>query len=155
MAELVPQQLKEIGLDVKIRVIEWSAFVHEFIDKRRFEAVLLGWDLSRDPDLYDLFHSSKMKEGEYNFVQYADPTVDQLLEQGRRTFDHDQRQRIYHEVHRRLYEDQPYTFLFVEDALPIVAARFRNVQASPIGIGYNFIDWYVPLTERRYKRMAP
>jgi len=152
VAELVQQQLKEIGLDVKIRVIEWSAFVHEFIDKRRFEAVLLGWNLARDPDLYDLFHSSKIKEGEYNFVSYANHAVDRLLEQGRQTFDHEQRQRIYREVHRRLYEDQPYTFLFVEDSLPIVAARFRNVRSSPIGIGYNFIDWYVPLSEQRYRR---
>ncbi len=155
VAELVQQQLKDIGIDVKIRVIEWSAFVHEFIDKRRFEAVLLGWNLSRDPDLYDLFHSSKTKEGEYNFVGYANPAVDRLLEQGRRTFDQQERQRIYREVHRRLYEDQPYTFLFVEDALPIVAARFRNVHSSPIGIGYNFIEWYVPASEQRYKRITP
>jgi len=133
-------------------VIEWSTFVHEFIDKRRFEAVLLGWSLSRDPDLYDIFHSSKTKEGEYNFVSYANPDVDRLLEQGRRTFDQGARQQIYRQVHRRLYEDQPYTFLFVSDALPIVHARFRNVIATPIGIGYNFIDWYVPLAEQRYRR---
>ena len=140
VAEIVQQQLKAIGIDVKVTIIEWSTFVHEFIDKRRFEAVLLGWNLSRDPDLYDLFHSSKTKEGEYNFVGYANPEVDRLLIEGRRTFDQTARQRIYREVHRRLYEDQPYTFLYVPDALPIVSARFRNVVATPIGIGYNFID---------------
>ena len=154
VAEIVQQQLKAVGIDVKVKIIEWSTFVHEFIDKRRFEAVLLGWNLSRDPDLYDLFHSSKTKEGEYNFVGYANPEVDRLLIEGRRTFDQAQRQRIYREVHRRLYEDQPYTFLYVPDALPIVSTRFRNVVATPIGIGYNFIDWYVPLAEQRYKRMS-
>ena len=155
VAELVQQQLKELGIEVKIRVVEWSVFVHEFIDKRRFDAVLLAWSLSRDPDLYDLFHSSKTKEGEYNFVGYANPEVDQLLVQGRRTFDRPERQRIYHEIHRRLYEDQPYTFLYVADALPIVSSRFHNVITSPIGIGYNFIDWYVSKEEQRYHRKAP
>jgi peptide/nickel transport system substrate-binding protein len=155
VAELVQQQLKPLGIEVRIRIIEWSTFVHEFIDKRRFDAVLLGWSLSRDPDLYDLFHSSKTDEGEYNFVGYADPEVDRLLVEGRRTFDRTARQRIYRQVHRRLYEDQPYTFLFVPDALPIVSSRFRNVVPTPIGIGYNFIDWYVPLEEQRYRRMAP
>jgi peptide/nickel transport system substrate-binding protein len=155
VAELIQQQLKEVGIEVKIHIIEWSTFVHEFIDKRRFEAVLLAWNLSRDPDLYDLFHSSKTKEGEYNFVGYASPEVDRLLVEGRRVFDQGERQRIYREVHRRLYEDQPYTFLFVPDALPIVASRFRNVVATPIGIGYNFIDWYVPRAEQRYRRLAP
>jgi peptide/nickel transport system substrate-binding protein len=154
VAELVQRQLRGLGIDLKIKIIEWSTFVHEFIDKRRFEAVLLGWNLSRDPDLYDLFHSSKTREGEYNFVGYANPEVDRLLEQGRRTFDQEARQRIYRQVHRRLYEDQPYTFLFVPDALPIVSARFRNVVATPIGIGYNFIEWYVPREEQRYRRMA-
>ena len=77
--------------------------------------------------------------------------MDRLLEEGRRVFDRAKRQRIYQEVHRRLYEDQPYTFLFVEQALPIVAARFRNVIATPIGIGYNMIDWYVPSAEQKYK----
>ncbi len=156
VAELVQQQLNAVGIDVKIRIIEWSAFVHEFIDKRRFEAVLLGWGLSRDPDgLYSIFHSSKTKEGEYNFIGYANPEVDRLLEQGRRTFDRAQRQRIYWHVHRHLYDDQPYTFLYVPDALPIVASRFRNVVPSPIGIGYNFIDWYVAREDQRYQRMTP
>ena len=154
VAEIVQQQLRRVGIDVRIRVIEWSTFVHEFIDKRRFEAVLLGWNLSRDPDLYDLFHSSKTKEGEYNFVGYANPEVDRLLVEGRRTFDQPGRRRIYHEVHRRLAEDQPYTFLYVPDELPVVASRFRNIIPTPIGIGYNFIDWYVPLTEQRYRRLA-
>ncbi len=154
VAELVQQQLKAIGMDVKIRILEWSTFVHEFIDKRRFEVMLLGWSLSRDPDLYDLFHSSKTKEGEYNFVSYANPEVDRLLEQGRRVFDRTKRAEIYHQVHRQLYKDQPYTFLYVADALPIVAKRFRNVEATPVGIGYHFIDWYVPREEQRYRRLA-
>ena len=154
VAEIVQQQLRRVGIEVKIRVVEWSTFVHEFIDKRRFEAVLLGWNLSRDPDLYDLFHSSKTKEGEYNFVGYANPEVDRLLVEGRRTFDQASRRRIYQEVHRRLAEDQPYTFLYVADALPVVASRFRNVVATPIGIGYNVIDWYAPRAEQRYKRMS-
>jgi len=154
VSEIVQQQLKAVGIDVKIKIIEWSTFVHEFIDKRRFEAVLLGWSLSRDPDLYDLFHSSKTREGEYNFVGYANPEVDRLLIEGRRTFDHEGRRRIYQQVHRHLAQDQPYTFLYVPDALPIVSARFRNVIATPVGIGYNFIDWYVPLEEQRYRRIA-
>ena len=151
VAELVQDQLKALGIDVKIRIIEWSTFVHEFIDQRRFEVVLLGWSLSRDPDLYDIFHSSKTDAGEHNFVGYRNPTVDRLLEAGRRTFDQAERQRIYRQLHRLLSEDQPYTFLFVPDALPIVHARFRNVTPTPIGLLYNIIEWHVPRAEQRYR----
>jgi peptide/nickel transport system substrate-binding protein len=153
VAEIVQEQLKRVGIRVKIRIVEWAVFIHEFIDKRRYEAVLLGWSLGRDPDVYDIFHSSKTRPGEYNFVDYANVEVDRLLEQGRRVFDRAKRQRIYREFHRLLYEDQPYTFLYVPDALPVVSSRFRNVVATPIGIGHNFIDWYVPTREQRYRSL--
>jgi len=78
-AEIIQKRLKEVGIEVKIKIIEWSAFVSEFIDKRRFEAVLLGWGRSLDPDMYDIWHSSKTKEGEFNFVGYSNGEVDELL----------------------------------------------------------------------------
>ena len=58
-AEIIQARLKDIGIKVKIKVVEWSVFLSEFIDKRRFEAVLLGWSLGREPDCYDIWHSSK------------------------------------------------------------------------------------------------
>ena len=149
-AEIIQRRLKEIGVQVEIRVVEWSAFLSQFIEPRNFEAILLGWSLSRDPDLYDIFHSSKTKPGEFNLVGYKNEEVDRLIEEGRRTFDQEKRTTIYRRIHRLIYDDQPYTFLFVPEATPIVHARFRNVIATAIGIGYNLIDWYVPNTEQRY-----
>jgi len=150
-AELIQGYLKNIGISMKIRVVEWSSMINEFIDKRRFEAVMMGWFLSRDPDCYDIWHSSKTREGEFNFVGYKNERVDQLLEEGRRTFDQAKRAEIYHEIHKLIYEDQPYLFLYSADSLPIVNSRFKNVESSPIGIGYNFIKWYVPKDEQKYK----
>ena len=43
-----------------------------------------------------------------------------------------------------LAEDQPYTFLYVPDALPILAARIKGITPAPAGISYNFTDWWVP-----------
>lgn len=150
-AELIQKQLKSVGIRMKIRVIEWASMINEFIEKRRFEAVLMGWFLSRDPDCYDIWHSSKTRRGEFNFVGYKNKRVDKLLEEGRRTFAPAERAAIYHEIHKLIYEDQPYLFLYTADALPIVNSRFKGVESSPIGIGYNFIKWYVPKSEQRYK----
>ena len=149
-AEIIQRRLKEIGVRMEIRVVEWSAFLSQFIDTRNFEAVLLGWGLSRDPDLFDIFHSSKTKPGEFNFAGYANEEVDRLIVEGRRTFEQAARQAIYRRIHQLIYEDQPYLFLYVPDALPIAHARVRHVIATPIGIGYNLIDWYVPEAEQRY-----
>ncbi len=150
-AEMIQKYLKDVGIRMKIRVLEWSALINDFIDKKRFEAVLMGWFLSRDPDNYDIWHSSKTREGEFNFIGYKNAEVDRLLEDGRRTFDQSARQKIYHRIHEILYEEQPYMFLYSGEALPIVNRRFRNVEPSPIGIGYNFIKWYVPKSQQKYR----
>jgi len=151
-AEMIQGYLKAVGINMKIRVLEWSALINEFINKKRFEAILMGWFLGRDPDNYDIWHSSKTREGEFNFVGYENKEVDKLLEEGRRTFDERERAKIYHKIHRLIYGDQPYLFLYSAEILPIVHKRFRNVEASPIGIGYNFIKWYVPKSEQRYRK---
>lgn len=149
-AELIQKRLSQIGIKVKIKIIEWSAFISEFIDKRRFDAVLLGWSLSRDPDCYDIWHSSKIKEGEFNFIGYSNPEVDSLLVEGRRTFDQEKRKRIYHRIQEIIYDEQPYIFLYVPDSLPVIHSRFEGIQVAPAGIGYNFIKWYVPREKQRY-----
>jgi peptide/nickel transport system substrate-binding protein len=150
-AEIIQANLAGIGIKMKIRVIEWSAMINEFVDKKRFEAVLMGWVLSRDPDNFDIWHSSKTREGEFNFLGYKNAEVDELLIEGRRTFDRSKRAEIYHRIHKIIYEDQPCLFLYSADVLPIVNSRFRGIKPSPIGIGYNFIKWYVPKSEQRYR----
>lgn len=150
-AEMIQNYLKAIGIRVKIRTIEWSALINEFINKKKFDAVLMGWFLPRDPDCYDIWHSSRTREGEFNFAGYKNDEVDGLLEEGRRTFDEKSRARIYNRIHTLISEDSPCLFLYSSDALPIVSKRFRGVETSPIGIGYNFIKWYVPKDEQKYK----
>lgn len=149
-AEIIQRRLADIGIKVKIRIIEWAAFINEFINKRRFDTTILGWTVTLDPDLYDVWHSSKTKPGELNFISYKNEEVDNLLEKGRSTFDRTERKRCYDRIQEIFAEEQPYTFLYVPDALPIISARFKGIEPAPLGIGYNFIKWYVPKSEQKY-----
>ncbi|MBT8490103.1 MAG: peptide-binding protein [Deltaproteobacteria bacterium] len=149
-AEIIQRRLADIGMKVKIRIIEWAAFINEFINKRRFDATILGWTVTLDPDLYDVWHSSKTKPGELNFISYKNQEVDDLLEKGRSTFNRTERKRCYDRIQEIFAEEQPYTFLYVPDALPIISARFRGIEPAPLGIGYNFIKWYAPKGEQKY-----
>jgi peptide/nickel transport system substrate-binding protein len=149
-AEIIQRRLKMVGIKVKIRTVEWAAFINEFIDKKNFEAVILGWTLGQDPDLYDIWHSSKVGPKELNFISYKNPEVDALLEKGRYTFDQKLRKTCYDRIQEILAEDQPYTFLYVPYALPIISARFHGIEPAPAGIGYNIYKWYVPEPEQRY-----
>ncbi|HWR71775.1 MAG TPA: peptide-binding protein, partial [Nitrospirota bacterium] len=142
-AEIIQQDFKRVGIEANIRVMEWQAFLEQ-IDKRSFDAIILGWSMGRDPDIYDIWHSSKTKKGEYNFIGYKNAEVDRLLVAGRRTFDMEKRKRIYYRIHEILADEQPYAFLYVPDATPIVHKRFKGIEEAPLGIMHNFIKWYVP-----------
>jgi len=154
-ATIIQWRLAQIGIKVDIRALEWSTFVNEFIDKRRFETVILGWQIGLDPDQYDIWHSSKTKEKEFNFVSYNNPEVDELLEKGRRTFSLAERKKAYFRIQEILADELPYIFLYVPDATPIVQARFKGIKPSPIGISYNLPKWYVPQELQRYSMMEP
>jgi len=147
-ALIIQQRLRSVGIEVKIRVMEWASFINNFIDKGQFEAVLLGWTLGQDPDIYDIWHSSKTAPKELNFIHFKDPEVDRLLVEGRGTFDMEQRKKCYYAIQDILAREQPYTFLYVPDALPVVSARVRGIEPAPAGIFYNLIKWYVPKAEQ-------
>jgi len=148
-AEIIQRRLSEVGIRVKIRVVEWAAFVNDFINKRKFDATILGWTIPMEPDLYDVWHSSKTGPEELNFVSFKNEEVDALIVKGRETFDQKLRKRCYDRIQEILAEEQPYLFLYVPDALPIIHARFRGVETAPLGIGWNFIKWYVPKAEQK------
>jgi len=154
-AELIQQRLKGIGINVKIRVVEWASFINEFIDKRNFEVVILGWTISRsDPDIYDIWHSSKQGPKELNFMSFENSEVDELLVKARHTFNKDVRKRYYDRIQEILAEEQPYTFLFIPYANLAIHKRFKGIEPAPAGIGYNVFKWYVPEEQRRYKSSA-
>ncbi|MGH7276545.1 MAG: peptide-binding protein [Candidatus Rokuibacteriota bacterium] len=150
VAELVQASLKELGIQVDIRVIEWASFLKEYIKKRRFEAIILGWGIGLDPDQYEIWHSSKTGPDELNHISYANPEVDALLEAGRLSCVQGDRKKYYDRLQEVLAEDQPLVFLYFRDALPVVSSRVRGIAPAPNGIRYNFNEWYVPKHLQRY-----
>ncbi len=150
ISEIIQQQLGDIGIEVNVRVQEWSSFINQYIDKREFDAVILGWSITLDPDQYSIWHSSQKEEGMQNFAGYSNSRVDELIEKGRRTFDKEKRKKIYREKHRILQDEQPYMFLYYPDSRVVVDNRFKNIKLEKSGIMHNFIDWYVPEHKRKY-----
>lgn len=150
-AVLIQRRLREIGIDAQIRVLEWASFVGRYIKTGDFDVVLLGWSLSLDPDQFSIWHSSQQAPGQFNFIGYSNPRVDQLLEQGRLELDPDKRMKIYHEFARILLEDSPIVYLYAGYGLPAIHRRVKGIAdpAPPAGIGYNSYDWYIPRPLRR------
>lgn len=150
-AVIIQSQLAKIGVEVKIRAVEWAAFINEFVNKGHFDALILGWTITLDPDIYDVWHSSRAFAGGLNFIGYANAEVDDLLERARVTFDRETRAACYRRIQEILHEDQPYCFLYVPYALTALDKRFQGVEETPAGIGHNLIRWWVPGGKQLYR----
>jgi peptide/nickel transport system substrate-binding protein len=150
-AVLIQRRLKAVGIDVKIRAIEWASFISRFIKTGDFDVVLLGWGLGLDPDQYNIWHSSQQAPGQFNFIGYNNSTVDKLLEQGRLELNPDKRMKIYHEFARVLLDDSPIVYLSAGYGLTAIHKRVKGIDnpAPPAGVGWNSETWYIPKPLRR------
>lgn len=150
-AMIIQQRLKQIGIKVNIRVIEWSAFIENFINKRQFDAVILGWSLTPEPDQYNIWHSSQTGPRQFNFLSYNNAKVDKALVEATRTFDQKQRKQWYDIMQQEIYNDVPMVFLYAPYSLPAVHKRIKGIKPAPAGIGYNSEFWYVPQALQKYQ----
>ena len=64
---------RRLGVKVEILGLEWAVFIRERVNKRDFDAVVLGWAMGLDADIYQIFHSSQTGPQQLNFVGYAEP----------------------------------------------------------------------------------
>src|SRR6266404_1868140 len=150
VAEIVQAQLRELGVGVEIRTLEWAALLKEHIKKRSFEAIVLGWGIGIDPDQYVVWHSSQAGPDQLNHISYSNPEVDRLLEAGRTTCVREERVKYYHQLQQVLAEDLPLVFLYFSDALPVVSSRVYGIDPGPNGIRYRSNKWFVPQPLQRY-----
>lgn len=144
VAVILQQMFRAVGIRTSIRTVEWAAFLKEFVNTKKFDALILGWTILDDPDIFDVWHSSAISKNGLNFVSFRNEEVDSLLERGRASADKAERKRLYDRFQEILHEEQPYLFLYVPYSLPLVQARFHGIQPAPAGITYNFDRWWVP-----------
>ena len=129
IATLVQDDLKQIGIEVKVEIYEWAVLLKRFVNKGEFDAIVLGWGLGYDFDQYSIWHSSQTHPEELNFVGFSDPKVDGLLTDLRQEYARPEIIRIAGQLQSTIYEQQPYLFLFVPEGTEVMwkgAYRLRH-----------------------------
>ena len=147
---ILQEDLKSLGVEMLIEVYEWAVF-SEKNRKHEFQATTAGWGTGTDPDLSkNIWKTEMYKEGR-NYGGYSDPKVDELFEAAGKEFDVAKRMGMYREIERRIYDAQPYTFLYFQPVAWAFARRIRGVTFSPRGVwGFDpsLLDWWVERTEQ-------
>jgi ABC-type transport system substrate-binding protein len=146
---------KQIGVDVRTDLVEWSVFIQERVNKLDFDALILGWSMGIDPDLYQIWHSSQTQPNQLNFVGFRNPEADRLIIDIRQEYEHDQQVRDCHLLHEIIAHEQPYTFLYVSKWTAVLDKRivlrtadatgkpvYEKIQPTKTGnYRYDFNQW--------------
>lgn len=146
IATILEEELKRVGIRMRIRRLEWAVFV-KHLEERRFDAVTLAWSMWVESDPYQVWHSSQAERGS-NFVGFKNDEADRIMEQARKEFDKAKRVRLFRKLAKIIHEEQPYTFLFCRKSTVALHKRFRGVKVYPLGI--DPLEWYVPLPFQKY-----
>jgi len=148
LSKLLKDETAKAGIEMVVEPYEWSVLL-PLLSDRKFEAMVMGWGGNIIEDNYSIFHSSQIGKRGSNYVGFDNAEADRLLETIRRTMDEQERNRLCHELHRILHKEQPYTFLFARPTFRLIDKRFKNVKIHKLGL--NYLEWYVPRKEQRYK----
>ena len=124
---------RQIGIDVRTDLLEWAVFIQERVDKADFDALILGWFMGIEPDLYQIWHSSQTNPYQLNFVGFKNPRADDLIIKIRQEYNHDRQVAYCHQLHEIIAEEQPYSFLYVTKWTAILDKRIVIKEADERG----------------------
>ncbi|MGG7622053.1 glutathione ABC transporter substrate-binding protein [Bacillus coreaensis] len=126
LAEVLQSQLKGIGIDVKINLMEAASY-YEAAANGQIEMFIGSWrNATGDGDYnqFNLFHSSSIGPTG-NYFYFNNPEVDALIEKGRAVMDPTERKEVYHQLQT----------IELEDALYVPIRNIENLAATSKDVG--------------------
>ncbi len=108
-AQMLKEVFKKQGVDLELRAMDATALYKDFEDSN-FEAMMMGWSGTMEPDPKQLWSTESMKGGS-NKVSFSNAKVDSLIEKANFEFNRKARTKILQEIGKVLYEELPYIFI--------------------------------------------
>jgi peptide/nickel transport system substrate-binding protein len=127
-AEIIKENLKQIGINVNIQTFETGNLNQEVIRPRRFETLLFGQVINHESDLYAFWHSSQRKDPGLNISMYANAKADKLLEDALVIVDENARVKKYIQFEEEIKKDKPAVFLYSPNFIYVLSKNIKGVE---------------------------
>lgn len=134
MATIIQSQLKEIGIQVDVEILEWGSYL-EKLGNGEQDMFIIGWTgQSTDPDvsLYGPLSKETLGAGA-NFTFFINDRVNDLLVEGRKIPDSPEREAMYYEIQEVFAEETPFIPLNNGEAVVGSAKYVQNLELTPFG----------------------
>jgi peptide/nickel transport system substrate-binding protein len=126
---LLKNSLEQIGVICNVKPTEFTVLVDRQ-QKKQFEAAMGGWGAGTDPYGTENIYGTDQPR---NYGSYSNPEVDRLFKEGLRELDPKKRADIYREIHKLMWKDQPYTWLFYRNSFYAFSKKLRGYNFAPTG----------------------
>jgi peptide/nickel transport system substrate-binding protein len=135
-AVVLQEQLRQIGIEAELNLVENATMVDQVYVGKTYDIAVTGESAYVDPNTLILPNFKSGESG--NFVNYSNPGIDALIEQGIATTDQDERARIYQEIQSILLEDLPWVNLFVANQYEAMKTNVKGYVHIPTGSNIAF-----------------
>ena len=146
VATLLAGYYRAIGVDASLELVIWGAVVDDLFT-HDFDVIVFGWPLWAEPDESRWWLSTENEVGSgYNFVSFADETVDRLLGEALIApgCDPGGRAELYQQIQGVLARERPYDFLVIPYATLLARPDLRGIEAGPFaGPLESATAWYL------------
>ncbi|HEY2826336.1 MAG TPA: ABC transporter substrate-binding protein [Pirellulales bacterium] len=143
ICQLLQNNLAQLGIQCDIQKMEGTR-LFDRLNKKQYQACFAGWGCGTDPDEDENVWATKYIKGGRNDLQYSNPEVDRLFQEGRREFDQEKRAAIYAKIDELIYNDQPCTFLYWRNSLWGWNKQLRGYRFSPRD-PYNYFPGFMSI----------
>ena len=141
LVQTAAEQYKQIGVEVEPKTESFQALVDRFSKSkdpvygdqggRDFDAIVIGWSLASDPDMYSIWDSNSTHSGENNAIQYKNADLDKAIDDSRTHCDTAERKDAFKRANQILNEEQPYNFGFAGNMLLGVSRKIQGIAPGP------------------------
>jgi peptide/nickel transport system substrate-binding protein len=102
-AEMYDAMLAEVGIRTEIRLVDWSTWISDVYRNTQYDLTVIGHTGKLDP------HGRLT--GEFDYTNWGDPRVSELIREARRVSDFDRRRQLYRQVLEIMAEEVPFMYL--------------------------------------------
>ena len=135
-----------IGVQAVPQTVTLAGLTRDFLAPLTFDAAIVSWELSGDPDPYPLWHSTQIQSGQ-NYAGWNNREADEAIEQARSLTDRDLRRERYAEFQQIFAEEAPALLLYYPVYTYGVRSKIHQVQIGPLNSPAdrfrNIADWYI------------
>ena len=153
--QIISENLKEVGISMIPQEIDSTILQSEYIRPRNYEALIYGQLISHDPDPYPFWHSSQRENPGLNLTAFKNKSVDNLLEEARKTSNEEERVKKYLHFQNVVASEVPAVLLYSPTYLYGVNKKIKGINLEYVAIPSdrfaNIVNWYIK-TDRYWKK---